>query len=509
MSYRINHYNGSLVVNLNDGTVDNTLDITLVGKNYAGYGTTQNENFVYLLENFANITPPPRPVSGQVWFDSGNKKLKFYDGSIFRTASGAEIGAEQPTGLTVGDFWFDTVNKQLHAYTGTGFALIGPQLVVGAGATEMLSTTVTDSIGEAHSVIQAINNGDVVFTISSDSDYDLDSTLSPIPGFSRIHKGVTLAYTNIGDTIEADQGGITQDDHRFWGTASNSLKLGGISADSFVQAGDANFSRTVNFADVGYTVGNPNPKLKVYNASDLYPTISNIWNEQINFSTTVGSNTKYTIQLNGTDVLPGTVDVSSLGSSDKKFNAVYAASFVGTATNANFLRAGSTGSTYVASSSSADGNSIVLRTATSEVIGGKTITAGSIKATFFVGTATAAEYADLAENYLADAEYPVGTVMMVGGEKEVTACMWGKRAIGVVSGNPAYLMNSELEGGTAIALKGRVPVMVHGSVKKGDELIASGNGCAVSAVPHANGVFAVALESNDDTGVKLVECLVL
>ena len=125
------------------------------------------------------------------------------------------------------------------------------------------------------------------------------------------------------------------------------------------------------------------------------------------------------------------------------------------------------------------------------------------------GTATAANYADLAEKYLADAEYDVGTVMMIGGEAEVTACKWGKRAIGAVSDKPAYLMNKDLEGGTIVALKGRIPVKVIGPVKKGDELIASDNGCAVVSTPHANGVFAIALSSNDDTAVKLVECLVL
>lgn len=125
------------------------------------------------------------------------------------------------------------------------------------------------------------------------------------------------------------------------------------------------------------------------------------------------------------------------------------------------------------------------------------------------GTATSAQYADLAEKYLADAEYEIGTVMMIGGEAEVTASRWGKRAIGAVSAKPAYLMNEGLEGGTVVALKGRIPVKVIGSIKKGDDLIASDNGCAVMAVPHASRVFAVALETNDDTGVKLVECLIL
>jgi hypothetical protein len=115
----------------------------------------------------------------------------------------------------------------------------------------------------------------------------------------------------------------------------------------------------------------------------------------------------------------------------------------------------------------------------------------------------------LAEKYLPDAEYEVGTVMCIGGEAEVTACKWGDRAIGVISANPAYMMNQGLEGGTYVALKGRVPCKVTGAVKKGQRLIAANDGTAMTAVPHANDVFAIALGSSDDTGVKVIEVLVL
>jgi len=71
------------------------------------------------------------------------------------------------------------------------------------------------------------------------------------------------------------------------------------------------------------------------------------------------------------------------------------------------------------------------------------------------------------------------------------------------------MMNKDLEGGTYIALKGRVPVKVTGSVRKGQRLIAANDGTAVAAVPHANDIFAVALENSDDTGVKLVEAVIL
>jgi len=125
------------------------------------------------------------------------------------------------------------------------------------------------------------------------------------------------------------------------------------------------------------------------------------------------------------------------------------------------------------------------------------------------GKAVQAQYADLAELYLADAEYPVGTVLMIGGEAEVTACQFGNRAVGAVSENPSYLMNSGLAGGTIVALKGRVPVRVVGTVRKGQNLIAGPNGCATAAVYHSSEVFAVAIGSSDDTGEKLVEALIL
>jgi hypothetical protein len=184
-----------------------------------------------------------------------------------------------------------------------------------------------------------------------------------------------------------------------------------------------------------------------------------------------------------------------VGSTPLKFNNVYAEYFKGRADEAIALMVSSV--PYTASVASSN-DTIVARTST-----------GQINASQFNGLATSAQYADLAEKYLTDTEYEVGTVLSVGGEKEVTACNWSQRAIGVVSENPAFKMNSELEGGTYVALKGRVPVKVIGRIKKGDELIAANNGCAMMAVPHASRVFAVALETSDDESVKLIECVIL
>jgi hypothetical protein len=134
---------------------------------------------------------------------------------------------------------------------------------------------------------------------------------------------------------------------------------------------------------------------------------------------------------------------------------------------------------------------------------------GTLSAILFSGVATQANYADLAEKYLADAEYEVGTVVMIGGEKEVTKCQVGARAIGPVSANPAYMMNSELEGGTYIALKGRVPVKVTGPIVKGQHLVAGLDGTAQSAGAGNPDTFAIALENNSNPLIKLIECLIL
>jgi hypothetical protein len=102
-------------------------------------------------------------------------------------------------------------------------------------------------------------------------------------------------------------------------------------------------------------------------------------------------------------------------------------------------------------------------------------------------------------------------VIAIGGVKEVTAATHGDRAIGVISANPAYLMNDSIKG-QAVALKGRVPVLVQGAVNKGDRLISTQNlGVAQSAhsIEEYYNVFAISLENNSNVQTKLVECIIL
>tara|TARA_B110000211_G_scaffold15113_1_gene15800 strand:+ start:5647 stop:8490 length:2844 start_codon:yes stop_codon:yes gene_type:complete len=130
---------------------------------------------------------------------------------------------------------------------------------------------------------------------------------------------------------------------------------------------------------------------------------------------------------------------------------------------------------------------------------------GTLGATTFSGVATSAQYADLAEKYIPDAEYPPGTVLTVGGGAEVTWCKIDSMPAGVVSTQPAYLMNSELANGVAVALVGRVPVRTVGSVIKGQVVYCDNNG--VASVTAQGQKVGIALETNEDTGEKLVECM--
>ena len=205
MAYTIDRYNGTTLTVVQDGTVDQTTDIKLVGKNYAGYGEIQNENFLHLLENFSGANQPPKAISGQVWYDSASSKLKFYDGSKFRTTGGAEVSATAPAGLATGDQWWDSANEQLYAYSGTGYVLIGPQ-GAGTSVTQMVSASVRDTTNTNRVIIKAVVNDEVIYIISG-ATFTIDSTdpLNAITGFDVVKKGLTLRNT------QNATGGVTRD----------------------------------------------------------------------------------------------------------------------------------------------------------------------------------------------------------------------------------------------------------------------------------------------------------
>ena len=599
MAYQVDKFNGAFFVSVEDGTIDTTSDLRFVGKNYAGYGEVQNENFLHLLENFANTTAPPKVIAGQIWFDSSAKKLKFYDGVRFKSAGGSEVSTTAPSGLSIGDFWWDSAAKQLYAWAGTEFELIGPEASPDLGSSIVSAAVVKGTVETAvgpHTILKVIAD-DKTVGIFSKAAFTLDNAQNPIDDFTVIKKGLTLAKS---------QTGVSTDDYIMWGTANNANRLGGFLATQYLKQGENSFTGEVKFYDPGFTVGDGNDfRLRVEDGDEVI--VENRLGNPITFRITVVETTdeRDIAIISSTGILPGTDNAFTIGQSGARYSNVFATTHTGnlvgnvtgnsTGTHTGNLLAADatvmvnattkqigfaganivgtltgsvTGSSATATSSSKlndlDPSETVPITATATIpirntsgnlianqfigIADKTDrffldktdavvdpawndavtstkyrtarlsataysiaardSSGNIAAVLFQGTATSARYADLAEKYLADADYETGTVVIVGGDKEVTASTWGQRAVGVVSANPAYMMNSELEGGTYIALKGRVPVKVIGVVRKGDRLVAGDRGCAQVAQDRLD-VFAIAMESSDNDDVKLIESVVL
>jgi hypothetical protein len=600
MAYEVNKFNNVFLTSVADGTIDTTTDLRLVGKNYAGYGEVQNENFVHLLENFANTTAPPKSITGQIWFDTQIKKLKFYDGAKFKTAGGAEASASAPSGLSVGDFWWDTAAKQLYTYTGNDFTLIGPIASPDLGTSIISPAVVYGTLITAegpHTILKVIADNKTVAVISKTA-FTLDNSKNAIDDFTVIKKGITLVKS---------QTGVSVDDFTFWGTASNAAKLGGFTADQYIKTGESAFISEVSFGDPGFQVGDGNDlRIRVENGTDVI--VENRLGNDITFRITVEDviDERDIAIIKRTGVEPGVSNAYTLGSITNRWSNVYSTVFNGaltgavtgnttgthkgnvlanddtvlidaatkqigfaganivgtltgsvtgsasTAVNAGKLNnldpsaviPGSAVSTIAVRNSNGDilANQFVgiadnvdrtfidrtnaridptwadgtvstqyrtaRLTATAYSIAARDVS-GNITANIFNGTATAARYADLAEKYLADKEYEAGTVVIIGGEKEVTASDVNTRAIGVVSADPAFMMNKDLEGGIYVALKGRVPCKAYGSVAKGDRLIAGPGGTAMAAHGNYANVFAVALESTGTRTGNIIEVLVL
>ena len=143
MSYIINKTDGSVLSTavisngtLLDGTIDTGIGVALIGRNYPNYGQVQNDNFVRLVENFADSAPPSQSLSalsiliGTIWYDTTIKKIRVYDGTNWNPASSTIVANATPTSanytISAGDQWWDTVNNQLNSWTGNHWKLVGP-----------------------------------------------------------------------------------------------------------------------------------------------------------------------------------------------------------------------------------------------------------------------------------------------------------------------------------------------------------------------------------------------
>jgi len=447
MSYTINLTDGTIFAVVADGTINTDSSQTLVGKNYAGYGEFLDENFIRLLENAANTTAPGAPLTGQLWYDKTNNVLKCYNGTIFKSISGAIASTSTPSSNVAGDLWFDTTNDQLKAYNGSSFITIGPSFTSGEGTSGAIVTTITDNVATDHVVVQMFVNNTIVSIFSKDATF---TPAAAISGFATIGPGLNMS-TTVSNAV-------------FNGTATNADTLDTLNSTSFMRsdAATSNNTSVSILADTGLFVGADSDGKLFVSGSDVY--VSNQTSDgDLIMQVNDGGVTTTCIQIDGATSTVGVRDITNLqadgvgniGSSTTGFNTVFAK-----ATSAQYA---DMAERFHADAEYAPGT-IVKLGGVNEI----TICDDELSDKVFGVVSTQPAYL-MNGNAGTDATHP------------------------------------------PIAMSGRVPVNVIGFVTKGDRLVSAGNGLARAGNLDELSSFNVigrALESKADEDIGKIEAIV-
>ena len=495
MAYTVNKTNSSASPNaytVQDGIVNTQTDLSFIGKGYAGYGESIAENFLHLLENFSNTSAPTKPITGQLWWDSTNGKLKVYNGSTFQTAGGsAPYQSSAPAGLAQGDLWIDSDTGQLYFYNGVSSVLVGPPSATGT-TSGFTFDSILDATDTTQNITKLFNDGNLIAIISEDSF----TPKTGISGFATIGKGITLS-TAISDL-------------KFQGTSTDSDALGGVASANYLRsnANDTTSGTLGVVNDSGLTVGADSDLLLTVDTTGV--NITNATQDtDISLKVNDGGTTTTVLTVDGATSRVGigtTTPTTKLQVSGTVTATALAGPVTGNVTGdvtGNISGSGSSSVGTLTMGGTLTSKAILPDATTSYDIGSLTKKYNTVHA-----KATSAQYADLAEVYETDSTYDVGTVVVFGGEKEVTQSTISNdtRVAGVISENPAYIMNDKSEG-QAIALVGKVKCKVHGMVSKGDLLTTCGThpGCAQKAIsPVLGSVVGKAMENKDDAGESVI-----
>lgn len=285
MAYQINKTDGTIVSTVADGQVDTlSTDLTLIGKNYSGFGEALNENFIKVLENFANATRPTHPIRGQIWFDTSESRLKVYNGTEFIPVSSATISATQPSTLGVGDLWFNNIDKQLFFYDGTSPILLAPAYSASQGKSGFEIKSILDTLNQTRVVTYLYNNGTLLGIFAKDSF----TPKSAIAGFTG----------NIQPGFNAG----TIDGFKFNATATNAEQLGGAPATTYVRKDTSNkvTGQLQVSTDLGIMFGENSDGMLIVNSGNVL-LVNQTLNKNIIFNVRKDLNQEDAIKISGAD----------------------------------------------------------------------------------------------------------------------------------------------------------------------------------------------------------------
>lgn len=305
MAYQINKTDGTIVATVADGQIDEfSTDLTLIGKNFSGFGEALNENFIKLLENFASVSQPVNPIRGQVWFDTGESKLKVYTGSEFLPVSSATISATQPSSLAIGDLWFDDDAGQLYFFDGTNPLLLAPAYSSTQGLSGLKVESILDTQNQTRVITSLYNNGLLIGIFATNSF----TPKNAIIGFSG----------NIGPGFNAGNlSGL-----KFNVTATNSEQLGGANASAYLRndVPANNHAGLLNIQnDNSLIFGAAGQGTLLISNGEVYLT-SVLTDKKLHLSVTRNNNAEDAIEISATartvDIYPGFSDsVVNIGGS--------------------------------------------------------------------------------------------------------------------------------------------------------------------------------------------------
>jgi len=225
-----------------DNTSNTDTSIQFPGRNVTGYGQIIAENFLHLLENFANDTAPINPVEGQLWYDTQAETLKISDGINWKASGSVQTGPVEPAVAqsNVGELWVDTSNQQLYLFTGSRWILVGPVFSTG-----LRSGPIVESIEDSDNISRVV----LIFYVE-DAPVIIFSKDSFVPklkidGFDLLRSGINIT----SDEIDSD---LLKS--KLWGTASSAENL--IVADSPIAASKFLRSDVTNTTEFPFIIRN-------------------------------------------------------------------------------------------------------------------------------------------------------------------------------------------------------------------------------------------------------------